>query len=387
MSQEQINRSSDLKKLQDEGYEIEIKEGCAIIYHVPYLKADGNIDFGTLVSPVNFQGDSAVYDGQHVIYFDGEQPYRSDRTIITGIVHSTDSTVRAGVPCKLSFSNKPKDGYKDYYHKFIRYIEIISAPAVHKHNSVTAATFKKVVSDEHSVFVYEDTNSSRCGISEISNKLKGQKIGIIGLGGTGSYLLDLIAKTPVDEIHLFDGDVFCQHNAFRAPGAPYVEVFSESINKAEYYCNVYSHMHNGIRAHSYYLDAENTMMLNNLDFVFLCIDSGEAKRVIVEYLTGKDIYFIDTGIDVNVCEGKLLGTVRNTAFTLPEKYNKLKNSLSYGDVHNDVYSSSIQTAELNSLCATIAVMKWKKEVGFYQDLCFSSQAVYDTNDGEFKYES
>ena len=103
MSQEQINRSSDLKRLQNEGYEIEVKEGCAIIYHVPYLKADGNIAFGALVSPVNFQGDSAVYDSQHVIYFDGEQPCRSDGTIITGIVHSTDTTVRAGVPCKLSF--------------------------------------------------------------------------------------------------------------------------------------------------------------------------------------------------------------------------------------------------------------------------------------------
>lgn len=387
MSQEQINRSSDLKRLQDEGYEIEVKEGCAIIYHVPYLKVDGNIAFGTLVSPVNFQGDSAVYDSQHVIYFDGEQPCRSDGTIITGIVHSTDTTVRAGVPCKLSFSNKPKDGYKDYYHKFTRYIEIISAPAVHKENSITATTFKKVVSDENSVFIYEDTNSSRCGITEISNKLKGQKIGIIGLGGTGSYVLDLIAKTPVDEIHLFDGDIFCQHNAFRAPGAPYIKVFSESVNKAEYYCRVYSQMHNGIMAHPQYLDAENTKMLDNLNFVFLCIDSGEAKRIIVEDLIEKNIHFIDTGIDVNVCEAKLLGTVRNTAFTLPDRYNKLKNSLSYGEVHNDVYSSSIQTAELNSLCATIAVLKWKKEIGFYQDLCFSSQAVYDTNDGEFKYES
>lgn len=387
MPLEQINRSSDLKKLQDEGYEIEVKEGCAIIYHIPYLKTDGDIDFGTLVSPVNFQGDSAAYDNQHVIFFDGEQPCRSNGTIITGIIHSTDTTVRAGVPCKLSFSNKPKEGYKDYYHKFTRYIEIISAPAVHKDNSVTAATFKKVVSDDHSIFVYEDTNSSRCGITEISNKLKGQKIGIIGLGGTGSYVLDLIAKTPVEEIHLFDGDIFCQHNAFRAPGAPNMNVFSESVYKAEYYCKVYSQMHNGIKAHTQYLDAENIKILDSINFAFLCIDSGEAKRVIVKDLTERNTHFIDTGIDVNVCEGKLLGTVRNTAFTLPERYDKLINSLSYGEIHNDFYSSSIQTAELNSLCATIAVLKWKKEVGFYQDLSFCSQAVYDTNDGEFKYES
>ncbi len=387
MSQEQINLSPDLKRLQDEGYEIEVKEGCAIVFHIPYLKANGSVDFGTLVSPINFQGSIAVYDHQHVIYFDGEQPCRGDGTVITGIVHGADTTVRAGILCKLSFSNKPLEGYKDYYHKFTRYIEIISAPAIHKDNSVTAATFRKVVSDDHSVFVYEDTNASRSGITELSKKQTGQKVGIIGLGGTGSYLLDLIAKTPVDEIHLFDGDVFCQHNAFRAPGAPNIEVFSEGVNKADYYFKIYSQMHNGIVAHSQYLDAENRSELNGLDFVFLCIDSGDAKRDIVEYLVDNNIHFIDTGIDVNVIEGKLLGTVRNTAFMVPDKYDKLKKSLSYGAVHNDVYSSSIQTAELNSLCATTAVLKWKKEIGFYQDLSASSIIVYDTNDGEYKYES
>jgi hypothetical protein len=39
-------------------------------------------------------------------------------------------------------------------------------------------------------------------------KLELGKIAIIGLGGTGSYVLDLAAKTPVKEIHLFDGDKF-----------------------------------------------------------------------------------------------------------------------------------------------------------------------------------
>ena len=47
-----------------------------------------------------------------------------------------------------------------------------------------------------------------------------KKIIILGLGGTGSYILDLVAKTPVKEIHLYDGDTFYQHNAFRSPGAP-----------------------------------------------------------------------------------------------------------------------------------------------------------------------
>ena len=57
----------------------------------------------------------------------------------------------------------------------------------------------------------------RAGISDLNAMLRGQKIAIVGLGGTGSYILDLIAKTEVSEIHLIDADEFVNHNAFRAP--------------------------------------------------------------------------------------------------------------------------------------------------------------------------
>jgi tRNA A37 threonylcarbamoyladenosine dehydratase len=40
------------------------------------------------------------------------------------------------------------------------------------------------------------------------------------LSGTGSYILDLLAKVPIREIHLCDGDDFARHNAFRASARP-----------------------------------------------------------------------------------------------------------------------------------------------------------------------
>ena len=69
------------------------------------------------------------------------------------------------------------------------------------------------------VFHYLDTASSRAEIRVASAKLAIERLAIVGIGGTGSYVLDLIAKTPVREIHLYDGDVFLNHNGFRAPGA------------------------------------------------------------------------------------------------------------------------------------------------------------------------
>ena len=112
------------------------------------------------------------------------------------------------------FSNKPQGNYTDYYHKFTRYIQLLSAEAQAVDPTATAATFRKVAPDWHGVFNYADTNASRANITGLSDKFVDQRVGIVGLGGTGTYILDMVAKTPVKEIHLYDGDVFCQHNAF-----------------------------------------------------------------------------------------------------------------------------------------------------------------------------
>jgi hypothetical protein len=77
--------------------------------------------------------------------------------------------------------------------------------------------------EEPSVLAYRDTASTRAEIVPITAKLENHRIAIVGLGGTGSYVLDFVAKTPVKEIRLYDGDRFSQHNAFRAPGATHFE--------------------------------------------------------------------------------------------------------------------------------------------------------------------
>ena len=106
-----------------------------------------------------------------------------------------------------------------------------------------------------SVFKYPDTNSSRAKIEYLNRKFTNQKIAIIGMGGTGSYMLDQIAKTQVKEIHIFDGDVFQLHNAFRSPGAISGEKLEKEnkLKKVDYYYEIYSNMHNGIKPHDKYI--------------------------------------------------------------------------------------------------------------------------------------
>jgi hypothetical protein len=259
-----------------------------------------------------------------------------------------------------------------------RYVEVISAPARSLDPSVTAKTFRVIeAQSSDSVFKYEDTNSARAEIQAISEKLKRWKIAIIGAGGTGSYVLDLVAKTPADEIHVFDGDVFAQHNAFRAPGAAAIEQLREPMPKVKYFSEIYSKMRHRIFPHPEYINALNVGQLLGFDFVFICIDKGVPKKEIVAFLEAQSVPFVDVGIGVQVVDGSLLGILRVTTNT-PKQRDHFKKFVSFDDGDDD-YSTNIQIAELNMLNAALAVIKWKKLAGFYQDLEDEHHCTYSIN--------
>jgi len=367
-------------ELRNEGYEVEIRGAYLLISHVPYVNSAGAVKFGTLVSSLALNGDNVTKPDTHVVHFIGEHPCHKDGSIMSQIRHHSGvNTLAEGIVVNHSFSNKPQDGYPDYYAKMSRYAEMISAPAKSLDPSATAKTFRVIESaPDESVFNYVDTNSTRAEIEVISQKFKGQKVAIVGLGGTGSYVLDLVAKTPVDEIHLFDGDVFAQHNAFRAPGAPSVEQLRTPPLKVNYFAGIYSKMRRKIHPHAVILDAMNVSMLHGIGFTFVCIDRGRPKQDIVAFLETSGASFIDVGMGIQIAGGSLLGIQRVTAST-PANRQLIKKHVTFDDGKEDDYASNIQIADLNMLNATLAVIKWKKLCGFYQDMEHEHHSTYTIN--------
>lgn len=218
-------------------------------------------------------------------------------------------------------------------------------------------------------FKYPDTNSARAKITDLNIKFSGMKIGIIGLGGTGSYVLDSVAKTPVSEIHLFDKDIFQLHNSFRAPGAVGETYFEENLNikKVDHHFRIYSRMHMGIIPHGENVTEENMYLLKQFDFVFICVDKNKARTTIIKALLAMGINFIDVGIDVQRTQNGLDAAVRVTMGS-PEKNDHLSKRIGADEREANDYASNIQIAELNSFNASLAVIKWKKSIGFYEDL-------------------
>lgn len=334
------------------------------------------------MSSLTLLGDRTTTPDNHVIYFSGEHPCHRDGTRISAIQHgSADQMLAEGVIVNHSFSNKPEQGYANYYEKFRRYCEIIMAPAHSLDPTVTITTFKVVESSSDSVFQYYDTNTSRANTAAATTKLQNQKIAIIGCGGTGSYILDLIAKTPVSEIHLYDGDDFLQHNAFRSPGAPSIEQLNEGKLKVDYLREIYQKMHKHIIAHGYRLHEDNVRDLVSADFYFISMDEGSTKRSIINHLELNNKPYIDAGIGVQSLDDSLIGQVRITMGT-PEKNDHIYDRVSFADGVKDEYFSNIQIADLNALNGALSVIKWKKYFGFYQDLYQEHNITFDINTGE-----
>lgn len=382
MSQQLINRSPDLKRLRDEGFEIEVKGGYLLVHHIPYLSSSSEIKYGVLVSELNLVSDTqTAKPNTHVIYFIGEHPCNKDGSIIAPIQHaSQNQALYQNIVVNHTFSNKPQNGYPDYFAKISRYAEIISAPAKSVDPSVTERTFTLIPDDgANSVFNYLDTNSSRANINLINSKFNGQRIAIVGLGGTGAYILDLVAKTPVSEIHLFDGDHFLQHNAFRSPGAASSDQLGQRMKKVHYFKEIYSRMHKGIVEHDYYLGESNASELSQMSFVFICVDRNSVRKNVIDQLLRTGVSFIDVGLGVTVVDDTLIGTLRLTAGTAA-KNDHLATRISSADGdEGDDYSTNIQIADLNSLNAALAIIKWKKMCGFYQDLEKEHHCTYSVN--------
>jgi hypothetical protein len=368
MSMTLVARSSDLTKLVEEEYDLEIRDGNLLVHHVPYVNADGQVARCILVSELSTNGEHTITPGRHEVWIVGEVPHDHQGRKISIIADEDVLDYGNGLVASCRLSGKPHNRLPTDYHEKIenyvdilgRYARAITPSATHKGAPVRASTA------EESVFLYHDAASSRSALSAVTGKLRMKKIAIVGLGGTGSYILDLVAKTPVEEVHLFDDDLLYAHNAFRAPGVATLDEVKMSPLKVEYFATKYGEFRRNIVAHPVQITEMNIDELQVMDFVFLSMDAGPSKRSVVEHLEEWEIPFVDCGMGVRRQENSLCGTVRVT-IGAKNHYGHIPHRISYVDVNADEYALNIQTADLNMLNAAFAVIKWKKLFGYYVD--------------------
>jgi hypothetical protein len=365
---ELASHNGDIQQLLDKGYALRIDGACLVVRDIPYLDIQLALQVGAIVTKLEFIDKVRVKQDDHQVYFAGSVPYGLNGQAIPNLAGgpTTIPLSKTDVVVERSFSNKPEGGFANFFDKIEHYVRVISGPAIERYgfDPLTYRIDTEVTAG--SVFKFHDTLTSRAEIGDLAAVFKDEVIAIIGLGGTGSYLLDFFVKTPVKEIRALDGDGYHVHNAFRSPGSLHEDDLGKG--KSEVYHRRYENFRDGLTFHKKYVGISSSADFDGVTFAFVCVDKGSARAEIFDLLINLRIPFIDVGMGLDRKQGALSGTLRATYYA-PDEAKKVRDMqlAEMVDDPDDVYRKNVQIAELNALNACLAVIRYKQLKGFYVD--------------------
>ena len=385
MFQKLVNHNEDIRRLVEKGYAVAFDSNHLIVRDIPYLDNERTLQLGAIVAKLEFIDQQRVIQTDHQIFFAGSAPCeltgKPIHNLGGGPAVLTLSEGANDVVVERSFSNKPKDTgtFRDFFDKIQSYVAIISGPAIELHdaNPLTFRAVEEIVPD--SVFKFHDTLTSRAEIADLTTHFRDDVIAVIGLGGTGAYVLDFMVKTPVGEIRAFDQDQFHVHNAFRSPGR--LEERELGRSKADVYGGRYETFRTGFSAKPAFIDASCGDDLDGVTFAFVCVDKGLARTGIFELLMSKRIPFIDVGMGLNRKRGSLNGILRTTYYSADNGEDvQVRNLAPLEDAAEDQYRANVQISELNALNASLAVIRFKQIRRFYVDDDYARHLLFEIGD-------
>lgn len=382
---ELANRNRFIQDFEDQGYHLDFIGGYIVIYGLPYLNERGELAHGDLASPVDLSADG-VLDApkDHQAWFRGSRPHdQNGRQLRLG---GGDSKVKVAERFETdhSFSYKLFDdagqlrAYKSFEEKILTYLDTITGPAMAAYPEATplrALEFKSA--EQGTPLRLPDTLSAQYNMNDVSSLLIGKKVAIVGLGGTGSYILDFVARTHLAEIALFDDDKVHVHTVFRFPG-----FIPRAIGmlKVEALLMQYSHWHGNIVPIPERVTDLNIEKLRNFDFVFLALDHGPSRISIADWLSANGVPFIDCGMGLNRAAVGLNGVVRVTGVDRAAYEATARTvHLPGGDPEGGEYRKQGQIAELNALNAALAVVRFKQHFHIYDREDTNASIILETS--------
>lgn len=385
MSRQLASHNDDIRRLIEKGFAVSEDSNYLVVRDIPYLDENLKLAAGAFVAKLVAVDEHKVQQDNHQVWFAGGVPHGLDGRPIPNLGDSPCtlhlSSACSDVIVQRQFSNKPvaTERFADFFAKIESYTNIIAGPAMERFDA-SPYTFRVATEDAvDPVFKFRDTLTSRGEITDLAACFRDEIIAVIGLGGTGSYVLEFILKTPVAEVRAFDADRFHVHNAFRSPGRVDPSEFDKT--KAEVYHARYENFRHRLVAKATYIDETSDDELSGVTFAFVCVDKGAARTEIFQALMERKIPFIDVGMGLKRKDHGLGGMVRVTYFPADhgkEVMNKAHAPLR--DDPEDLYRAKVQIGELNALNAALAVTRYKQFRGFYKDVSDWENLLFDTTD-------
>ena len=359
------------------GFTVRDESNVVLAVGVPCLLLNGIVNSCTIeksYDPESRRPDDRIGGALHAVRISTAEAYdglvyHADRTPI-GTYLDGDGQSWSSISIKKGSPQSAEDDVSptDVIHRYAKQIVgAVSAAGYYAPASLAVSNPFKI----------PNTFEARSEIGPVQDRIRDMRIAIIGLGGTGSYILDLIAKTPVPEIHLLDSDDLDWHNFMRAPGAPTAEEIEsrrrEPLCKVDYYHSKYASFREGIYPHAIRVNSPSEfaefLSTHPIDYGFVCIDQlpdSDSPRQDAVYaaLSEARVPFIDSGVSITLDDGAIGGVVTTSAYS--------EGSLDWQDAIPNARVQgrlpgyrNVQLPEVNALAASLAVMEWRRRTEQY----------------------
>ena len=359
------------------GFTVRVESDVVRAIGVPCLLAEGVVGTCTIeksYDPARGKPNARIGDAVHSVKIttDAEHDglvYHADGSRIENYIGG-DGRTWSTISIRKGGQGSPEEdeSASDLIHRYAR--QIVGAVAAAGYSETASLT-------KRTPFKIPNTFEARAALAPVQDRIRDQRIAIIGLGGTGAYILDLVAKTPVMEIHLLDSDDVNWHNLMRAPGSPTAEEVEARhkgrLRKVDYYYYKYASLREGIHPHAIRVDSSATfgefLAAHPIDHAFVCIDQladGDSPRQDVVYctLSKAAIPFIDSGVSITLDDRAVRGAVTTSAYSAGSL--AWKDAIPSARVNGNVPGyRNVQLPEVNALAASLAVMEWRRRTDQY----------------------
>jgi len=371
-----------IRDLDELGYQLDFVGGYFVIYGLPYLDNQGGLKHGDWASPLDLSGAVIDAPSNHQAWWRGSRPCdQTGRELrLGGGQHPVTVSQDFVTDCSFSFKlheNGENRSYRSFEEKVQTYLDAITAPALAAYPDATPLRgIQLKAAAQGSPLRFPDTMSSRYHINDVSSLLRGKRVAIIGLGGTGSYILDFLARTHLERIALFDDDKVHVHTIFRIPG-----FIARAIGQLKVHAlaRQYGQWHAGLDPVPERITQANIERLSEFDFVFVSVDDGPSRQNIVDWLSTRGIPYVDCGMGVDRSVVGLSGFVRITGADRKSYEDNVNSArLPTENAKLNEYRKQAQITELNALNAAMAVIRFKQHFKLFDRLDEATSYIFDT---------
>ena len=193
-----------------------------------------------------------------------------------------------------------------------------------------------------------------------------ERVAIIGLGGVGAWIADIVVKADPREVHGWDHDCIEPKNILRMPGGLDPNVWT-GRTKADWFQETYSLIHTNVHGHNVRVLLENVQeVIGGTTFAFVAVDEADDRMMICEVLAKAGIPFVVAGLSLVRKDKQVKISMRIvTAHVGVPSWREAIPQV--GQAGQDDYGS-LELPDVYSMTAGLAVQSWRKVRGqFWQE--------------------